>query len=205
MEKRVARSKQLHKCEIGRCLIIDPRTGNLRCKRRAPFQISNDDYINEDGEWGLKRSYKFMNGFVRPITVNVRCNNDGKLLTNGNETRNVSFYISKYQLKVQGRNFNTSAVFAKTLAYHRDHSDYVETLQERQRLFLFRVCHAMNREQELAAPMVMSYLMGWGDMYRSHHYIPIYWTSFVGRLLEAFPSLKRYVILFVRRVFANIY
>jgi len=49
----------------------------------------------------------------------------------------------------------------------------------------------INREQELAAPMVMSYLMGWGDTYRSHHYTPIYWSSFVSSLLKVFPELTK--------------
>jgi len=30
---------------------------------------------------------------------------------------------------------------------------------------LFRLVNTVNHEQELAAPMVMSYLMGWGDTY----------------------------------------
>ncbi|THU83029.1 hypothetical protein K435DRAFT_823059 [Dendrothele bispora CBS 962.96] len=154
-------------------------------------RIRNDDYIQEDGQWGMKRTYKYMNGWVPALAVNARCNNDGKLLTNGEETRNISFYIFKYSLKHQLRNYNSSAVFAKTLAYHNAHSAHLNTLQERQRLFLFRLCHAMNREQELAAPMVISYLMGWGDMYKSHRYTPIYWTSFVGRLLEKFPELRK--------------
>ena len=28
---------------------------------------------------------------------------------------------------------------------------------------LFRIMNAVNREQELATPMVIAYLMGWGD------------------------------------------
>ena len=35
-----------------------------------------------------------------------------------------------------------------------------------------------NREQEIAAPMIMSYLMGYGHRICSHHYVPIYWASF---------------------------
>jgi hypothetical protein len=33
--------------------------------------------------------------------------------------------------------------------------------------------------------------MGWGDVYRSHHYTPIYWSSFVGALLKIFPTLRK--------------
>lgn len=67
---------------------------------------------------------------------------------------------------------------------------YIRSLREQQRLLLFRVVHAINREQELAAPMVISYLMGWGDVKRSHHYVPVYWSSFARAIQHAFPSLR---------------
>lgn len=37
--------------------------------------------------------------------------------------------------------------------------------------------------------MVMTYLMGRGDTYRSHHYASIYWSSFVSALLAKFPHI----------------
>lgn len=51
---------------------------------------------------------------------------------------------------------------------------------------------SINCEQELAAPMVMSYLMDWGDTFKSHSYSVIYWSSFVGTLLKTFPELQEY-------------
>lgn len=66
----------------------------------------------------------------------------------------------------------------------------MDDLRNQQRLLLFRLVHTINREQELAAPMVMSYLMGWGDTYRSHHYTPIYWSSFVSALFAVYGHLK---------------
>lgn len=146
--------------------------------------------VTESGNWAPKRLYEFMNGWVPALTVNVRCNNDGKLLTNGGDTRNITFYVSSYAAKKQGKNFNTSAVMAKGYAYHTNHSAYISNLRDNQRLLIFRLVHAINREQELAAVMVISYLMGWGDVYRSHHYTYIYWSSFVGALLKAFPDLR---------------
>lgn len=68
---------------------------------------------------------------------------------------------------------------------HTYHLDQLQT----QRLLLFRLLHSINREQEIAAPMVDSLLMGWGDVYRSHHYSPIYWSTFKSALLREIPSL----------------
>ena len=133
-----------------------------------------------------------MNGWVPAVLVNARCNNDGKLLTNGEETKNITFYVSSYTGKKQGKNYNLSAIMANAFAYHEAHPNpqYVHDLQERQRLLLFRLVNAVNREQELAAPMVVSYLMGWGDVKVSHYYVPLYWTSFMGHLCQTFPDLR---------------
>jgi len=190
LERRVARSKNLHTCEVRRCLIPNKK-GGLVCKRRAPFPTTEEDFFQEDGRWGPKRLYEFMNTWVPALTVNLRCNNDVKLLSNLCETMNVTYYITSYQTKKQGRNYNMSAVLAKGFAYHVRHTSYNESLRDHQRLMLFRLVNTVNREQELAAPMVVSYLMGWGDMYRSHCYMPIYWSLFVARLLGEFPGLAR--------------
>lgn len=125
------------------------------------------------------------------LTMNVRCNNDIKLLSNSWEMMNMTFYITSYQTRKQGRNFNMSAVLAKGFAYHLKCTSYHETLWDQQWLMLFRLVNTINLEQELSAPMVMSYLMGWGDTYWSHRYTSIYWSLFMSQLLQVFPSLAR--------------
>ncbi|KZP27493.1 hypothetical protein FIBSPDRAFT_677359, partial [Athelia psychrophila] len=187
--------EQVHTCKVRRCL-VSTKHGQLKCKRRAPFECSMDDFITEAGEWGPKRLYSFMNGWVPGILINGRCNNDGKVLTNGGDTKNTTFYasVSSYAAKKQGRNYNVSAVMAQGYpgyAYHLDHPKevYMDSLRDDQRLMLFRLVHAMNQEQELAAPMIVSHLMGWGDVLRSHSYSAIYWSSFVGALLRVFSDL----------------
>ncbi|OCH88801.1 hypothetical protein OBBRIDRAFT_813456 [Obba rivulosa] len=189
-ELRLARSEQIHSCKLGRCLKSDHR-GLLQCKRRAPFAISTEDFVNESGEWGAKRLYEYVNGWNPAVLVNARCNNDIKLLTNGEETRKVSFYVSGYTFKKQNVISNLSAIMADGFAYHMSHPkpEYVHEVWEQQRLLLFRLVNAINREQELAAPMVMSYLMGWGDIKHSHMYTPVYWSSFVGALCRHHPNL----------------
>ncbi|KIN93982.1 hypothetical protein M404DRAFT_169524, partial [Pisolithus tinctorius Marx 270] len=44
--------------------------------------------------------------------------------------------------------------------------------------------------QELAVPMVMSYLIGWSDTYCSHQYMVVYWMLFVTELFASFPELQ---------------
>ncbi|KAM6489673.1 hypothetical protein JOM56_012875, partial [Amanita muscaria] len=182
--------EQVHTCKIRRCLVTD-KQGQLKCKRKAPFECSSEDFVTESGKWGPKRLYAYMNAWVPAILVNARCNNDGKFLTNGGDTKNITFYVTSYAAKKQGKHFNLSSILADAFAFHVNHPqpDHINDIRDRQRLLLFRLVHAINREQELSAPMVMTYLMNWGDTYRSHSYSLIYWASFVGSLFKVFPEL----------------
>ncbi|PSR77379.1 hypothetical protein PHLCEN_2v7930 [Hermanssonia centrifuga] len=191
-ELKLARSLQVHTCKVRRCLVPD-KQGRLKCKRKAPWEIAAEAFVTETGRWGPKRLNAFVNGYCPPIIRNLRCNNDCKILTNGVETKNITFYVTGYAAKKQGRNFNTSAILAEGFAYHVQHpnADYMDQLRHNQRLMLFRLIQAINCEQELSACMVMSYLMGWGDVYRSHQYTSVYWSSFVSSLMKAYPDLQR--------------
>ncbi len=190
-ELRLARATQVHTCKVRRCLRYNS-AGQLRCKRRAPFEYSEEDYVTAEGRWSQKRLYRYMNGWNPAVLVNGRCNNDAKLLTNGSDTKNITFYVSSYAGKKQGKNFNMSAVIADGFAYNEAHRkvEYMNSIREQHRLLLFRLVNAINREQELAAPMVVSYVMGWDDVKTSHTYSPLYWSSFLGALYRAFPSLR---------------
>ncbi|KAL1743269.1 hypothetical protein HDZ31DRAFT_212, partial [Schizophyllum fasciatum] len=178
--------QQVHACHRRRCLVVD-KHGVLRCKRGAPFEKNEDDFVLADGRWGPKRLYEFVNAWNPTIALTLRCNNNIKLLTNGADTKSITFYCTSYASKKQQRTHSQSALIAKGYAYHQSTSDYLDSMRDRNRLLLNRLVQTVNREQELAAPMVMSYLMGWGDVYRSHHYTTIYWTTFTKVLYRFFP------------------
>ncbi|KAI0076309.1 hypothetical protein K474DRAFT_1598157 [Panus rudis PR-1116 ss-1] len=187
LEMRVVHTKQMHVCGPG-CRKLD-RSGKAYCKRRAPWPLSDDDVVEENGNYLVKRTYPFQNTHIPAISINVRCNNDGKFLTNSPETDGITWYITGYATKKQGKSYNASALMAKALAYHRENDPYLFNLQESQRLLLFRCSNILNKQQELPIAMCMSYLMDWGDVYRSHQYVPLYWTPFHHTLLRAFPEL----------------
>ena len=191
MELHLTRVQQVHTCKERQCIWYDKKGGRF-CKRQAPFERANEDYVMASGRWSQKRLYGYMNGWIPAVLVNACCNNDGKLLTNGEETKNITFYVSLYTGKKQGKNYNLSAVMADMFAYHVAHpiSKYMQDLLEQQQLLPFRVVNAVNREQELAVPMVVSYLMGWSDVKTSHTYAPLYWSLFMGCLCQTFPALR---------------
>ncbi|KAH0825765.1 hypothetical protein J3R83DRAFT_8925 [Lanmaoa asiatica] len=125
------------------------------------------------------------------LSINLHCNNDCKLIRWVRHQKPVilcSFIISNQKAGEKLQYFCSDGD-----GHHLKRSsnaNYVEGLCDQQRLLLFRLVHAINQQQELAAPMVMSYIMGWGDVVRSHHYSPIYWSSFVRILFAQHPSLQ---------------
>lgn len=188
-ELRLARTEQVHVCKVRRCFFPNKR-GQLVCKRKCPFECAVEDFITETGKWGPKRLYGLVNGWCPAVLVNARCNNDCKFLSNGADTKNITYYVTSYAAKKQGKNYNMSAVTADAYAYHitHTHPEYAADLRRSQSLLLSRVVHTINREQELSAPMVMSYLMGWGDVYCSHAYTPIYWSSFFREVQRVYTA-----------------
>ena len=188
-EHRVVRSSQIHTCTRATCLQFN-RYGNLVCKRRAPWRLSAKEYVDEHGDWNPKRTFGFVNNYCPAISTTICCNNDIKLLTNGKDTKDVTWYTIDYATKKQSKNNNVSALMAKALLYHQDHCDHIDSLVEANRMLLFRCQQAINHEMELSGPQVISYLMGWGDNVHSHHYVPLYWSSVRRALLSTFPQLN---------------
>lgn len=69
-ELMLARSEQVHTCQVRRCLFPD-KEGHYRCKRRAPFDVFEEDFVDENGKWGSKRLYEYMNGWIPGILIYV--------------------------------------------------------------------------------------------------------------------------------------
>ncbi|GAW00963.1 ATP-dependent DNA helicase PIF1 [Lentinula edodes] len=186
-EKHLARSLQLHECSIGRC--IQNRNGRRFCKNRAPWKTSAEDWINEKGEWGMKRLNPYLNGFNPTILETIFCNNDVKLITNGAETQDSVWYFSAYQTKKKKRSNNTSAIVAKRFAFHNVQEKANKEDKDVHKRLITRCATALNREQEFSASEVVSYLMGWGDRYISHQFVPIYLDGIGAALRKTYPDL----------------
>jgi hypothetical protein len=66
----------------------------------------------------------------------------------------------------------------------------MEPLREQNRLLIYRCFNVLNRQAELSAPQVMSYLMNWGDKFTSHQYVSVYWGQLSNALKKVFPFLE---------------
>ncbi|KAG1889422.1 hypothetical protein F4604DRAFT_1915296 [Suillus subluteus] len=69
------------------------------------------------------------------------------------------------------------------------HNSNVQELNRR----LIQCCaNSLSQEQEFSTPEVISYLMGWGDQYISHHFEMIYWNAVVSLLKKTYPQLCKH-------------
>ena len=94
-----------------------------------------------------------------------------------------------YKMKILLNSNNTSALLAKTFMYHRAAESYTSNLRLLNKRLIQRCANTLTREREIGAPEVVSYLMGWGDRFVSHHFKMIYWYLVVSALKKAYPIL----------------
>ncbi|KAF7313989.1 ATP-dependent DNA helicase [Mycena chlorophos] len=188
LERNVARSYQWHDCLPYTCL--RPKAGRMVCKRRAPWPTADEAWVMENGEWGPKRLHGLMNAWNPALLQVTRCNQDMKIITNGAETKDITFYITLYIAKRQIQAANASALLAKAYAYKPRRTPDQREIQDINRQMLERCVNILNRQHEFSAPEVISYLMGWGDRFISHTYVRIYWDVITAQLRRTFPHLR---------------
>ena len=54
---------------------------------------------------------------------------------------------------------------------------------------IYRCFNILNCEAELSGPQIISYLMNWGNCFKSHQYVSVYWDQVASILKQVFPSL----------------
>ncbi|KAF9507992.1 hypothetical protein BS47DRAFT_1373748 [Hydnum rufescens UP504] len=154
------------------------------------WNLAEEDTVDHQGNWSPKHTYGFVNNYNPNLLVSLWYNHDIKLLTNGEDTKNATWYITKYATKNQQKLSNISALLAKGLAYHFQDEKYIDSIHDHSHLLVFQCFHTLNRNMEQSGPQVISYLMGWGDSFKSHNYAPLYWTAMAGYLHQKFPELN---------------
>jgi hypothetical protein len=107
-----------------------------------------------------------------------------QLLLHGNETLHIGHYILKYMTKPEGQTHNIGSLLADDLTRHFDEDPNTKDLYCRQHDLIFRAVNILNREQEISAPLAVLHIMGYHDVYRSHHPETIFWGSFVSYILR---------------------
>lgn len=193
-ERKMARAYQVHICKTTTCLRRN-RQGNLVCKRRAPWPLEEETTIESNGTVHLARRYGFLNGYCPGLLVGCRCNIDTKFNTNGEETKDGVWYCTGYALKDPKKSYNQSALLAKGFMFHQEYAHEISSLRDRNRLMIYRCFNALNQQNELSGPQVISYLMGWGDVFRSHRFTPVYWSQMTHALRQRYPLLMKHGVV----------
>lgn len=188
-EAAIARAVQVHTCHVNTC--IRTKNGRLVCKRRAPWPIATEEWIHPSGEWGPRRVFGRMNAWNPPLLQITRSNQDMKIVTNGHQTKDITFYITMYIAKKQNQASNVSALLAKSLAFQKKMNAMEDGARDINKRMIQQCVNTLSRQQELSRSEVVSYLMGWGDRFISHNFVPIYWDEVAGALRRTFPGLEK--------------
>ncbi|EJD43130.1 hypothetical protein AURDEDRAFT_66830 [Auricularia subglabra TFB-10046 SS5] len=144
----------------------------------------------KDDNWGPKRTFGYLNSWCPSLVGVLVSKHDITLITNGGETKSAAWYIMSYATKGQKKTYNSSALLAKTVIRHDESDAYQGDVRERNWLLLFRCWNTLNRMSELSAHQVVMYLMGWGDSFKSHQYVALYWSSVHRYLCRQHPELR---------------
>jgi hypothetical protein len=188
-ESKLARTTQLHQCSSLTCVKIIK--GRKVCKRRAPFSLALDDWVDSTGGWGPRRFCAFLNNWNSVLLMTVRANHDLKLIMSSAETNVLTWYITNYASKKQQRSSNVSALLAKRVAFHSVEEKRRNDLTDTNKRLIQRCANTLTRDREFSAPEIISYLMGWGDRFESHHYVSIFTDAMVTGLKARYPGLTR--------------
>ncbi|KIN94017.1 hypothetical protein M404DRAFT_169377, partial [Pisolithus tinctorius Marx 270] len=122
-----------------------------------------------------QQMHGYINTYCPMLLMTLQCNNNLKINTNGTDTKDK-------------KSHNLSALMATALPYHIDNLKYDDVCKQNH-LLLYWCINVINWEAELSGPQVMSYLMGYGDTFTSHNYMPLYTGLLFSMEKQMFPKL----------------
>jgi hypothetical protein len=188
-ERLHVESSQYHTCKPppNGCQRVN-RFGVVRCKRHAPFTLSDRVHVEPNGQykvWDFRYSKRqnmslnvfqvirhlpFVNGYNPWIhSYTTRSNGDLKFITNGSDTKDAAWYITTYSTKNQGSTHNLSSILARVKSHIiSDVTDPAQDVRSAADSLLVRFTNAINSRQEISAPMAIASMEGWGPSYSSH-------------------------------------
>ncbi|KAJ8473599.1 hypothetical protein ONZ45_g16233 [Pleurotus djamor] len=182
--RNVVKSSQYHKhsntCfKYCRGSVRECRFG-LGIERERPHSV-----ISSEGEIHLRCVDGLINDYNATMLEALRCNMDIKFIGSGVSAKAALYYITDYITKLDLKSY--TAYSALELAIQRlgeyDHDLDVPAIRSKK--MLQKCANAMISRQELSAPIVATYLMGYEDHYTSHAFSKLYWLNFE-RFVDAF-------------------
>ena len=112
------------------------------------------------------------------------------------QTATLTYYITNYATKKQQDSSNASALLAKQLAFSKKEDHRQMDLNKLNKKLIQSCANCLSRDQEFSAPEIMTYIMGWLDVYLSHHYVMIYWDTAAIALKRTFPAAMAAILMY---------
>ncbi|KZV75924.1 hypothetical protein PENSPDRAFT_570654, partial [Peniophora sp. CONT] len=152
---------------------------DANCRMRMSGKTQPFTEIDEEtGSILLRRLHPWINNFNDVVLFLLQSNMDIKYIGSGPAAKALVYYITDYITKgTLPMHVGLSAVIAsirKTEGLYAPGEDATVATAKR-RSFLIKCVNAMMGRLELSHQQVMSYVVGGGDYYCSHQFVPLYW------------------------------
>ena len=139
----------------------------------------------ETGEIQMRVTDGLVNNFCETIIQAVRCNMDIKFIGSGQSAKAILYYITDYITKSQ---LTTHVAYGTLLAavHKLQHKTLLSDSSPNTiaKCLLVKCANSLLSKQELSAPQVASYLLGFGDCYMSHSFHSLFWPAFENHIAQ---------------------
>jgi hypothetical protein len=142
----------------------------------------------DTGELSLQVSDGMINNYCETIIKAVRCNMDIKFIGSGVSAKAILYYITDYITKTPLKTQVAYAALQAAVSKLCDNNQQVPGATDCARTMLIKCMNALIAKQELPAPQVASYLLGYDDFFTSHKFRSLFWTCFVSYVQDNDPT-----------------
>ncbi|KAJ7232430.1 hypothetical protein B0H12DRAFT_1011941, partial [Mycena haematopus] len=156
----------------------EPRD-DTTCRMRINGLTSSETTIEpESGSIVLKRLHPRISNYNETLTFLFRSNNDIKYVGSGEAAKALVYYITDYVTKAElPVHAGLSAIEAAMQKTELQYQDQVPSADRLGKSLLIKSLNAIMARTELSHQQVMSYLVGGGDVYRSHEFSTLIWNN----------------------------
>ncbi|KAH8795883.1 hypothetical protein DL96DRAFT_1567013 [Flagelloscypha sp. PMI_526] len=175
------------------------RTGQPKICR---FGLSTDNTIPEmtfdleSGNLILQKLDGLVNNYNSTVLEAMRCNMDIKFIGSGTAAKACLYYVIDYITKSQLSAHIGYAAVESALKVVQDQMNGAYKrggIKEQGKMLLRKCAFSMLARQEVAAPMVMTYLLDLKDHFTNFQYRQWYWQAFEKAIDNQFPSPDCYM------------
>ncbi|KAI1796031.1 hypothetical protein LXA43DRAFT_880859, partial [Ganoderma leucocontextum] len=158
-------------------------------RKTCRFELDIDNVIPtssidmQTGTITLQHLDGLVNNYNPTVLEAMHCNMDIKFIGSGEDAKALIYYITDYVTKSPLKAHVSYAALEQALKNFHASNQGEESKADVAKRLLRKCAFSLTSNQELSAPQVAAFLLGYDDFYTSDDYANLYWTSFE-RLLE---------------------